>query len=141
MRLCGIEFDSVSAIVALVQHNGDGTFQLIPSDIKRIPVDNHEDSQCLISFVQTVSSLVKDFHIDGLAIRKCTYKGKYVSGAPAIKMEALLQINAVPSLLISPQAIAAKLKSRPIESPKGMPQYQKGAFVVAVLGLDDFNAV
>ena len=131
MRICGISFEPSSAAVAIIECSQSGTISLVDSETKRIPLDDHQDSDCLRSFVRTVNALVRDFAVDSIAIRKCTYSGKYQSGAASLKMEALLQVADVTTALVSPQTVASRCKSNNFTVPENLKKYQHDAFKVA----------
>ena len=131
-RVCGISFEPSSAAVAIIECSQSGTISLVDSETKRIALNDHQDTDCLRSFIQTVNALVRDFAIDAIAIRKCTYSGKYQSGAPSLKMEALLQVTDVTTALVSPQTVASRCKSTKVAIPENLNKYQHDAFNVAV---------
>lgn len=132
MRICGISFNSSNTALAIIDCSQDGTISLIDCPIKQLPLDDHEDCTCLHSFFKTVNALVRDFSIQSIAIRKCTYSGQYQSGAPAMKMEALFQVANVDTVLISPKTVASCFKSGKIAIPTILNKYQHEAFKVAV---------
>ena len=68
---------------------------------------------------------MRDTAIDLIVVRRCTYKGKYVSSAAAIKMEALLQLGETRINLLSPQTIKAALKDIDSTPPHTLKGYQR----------------
>ena len=131
MRICGIAFEPTNAVIAIIECSPPYATTVVDSEIKRIPLDDHQDSDCLRSFTRTIEALIRDYAIDSIAVRKCTYSGKYQSGTPAIKMEALLQILDARIELLSPQTIASRCKSSAFTIPDGLNKYQHDAFKTA----------
>ena len=131
MRICGISFEPTSAVVVIVECSPPNGVAVVDSETKRIPMDDHQDSDCLRSFTRTIAAIVRDYKIESIAIRKCTYSGKYQSGAPSIKMEALLQVLDAATALLSPQTIASRCKSSEFAIPNCINKYQHDAFKAA----------
>ncbi len=131
MRICGMSFEPANAVIAIIECSPPHDIAVVNSEIKRIPLDDHQDSNCLRSFTRTITALVRDYKIESIAIRKCTYSGKYQSGAPSIKMEALLQVLDVTTALLSPQTIASRCKSSEFAIPECLNKYQHDAFKAA----------
>jgi hypothetical protein len=134
MRICGVALDSSAAIVAVIDTDATGNVILYETDVRKVLLTDHEDASSLRDFSQTMTSFVRDASIDRLIVRRCTYKGKYVSGAAAIKMEALLQLIAVPVELVSPHTIHAARKKIEVVAPGFLKAYQHDAFDAALAG-------
>lgn len=131
VRVCGISFDSRDAIIAIVDFLDDNSFQFVESKTKRIELGDHEDATYLKSFCRVVTALVKDNNVNRIAIRKCIYSGKYQSGAPSLKMEAVLQLAEVSTTLLASKSIAAICDKHGCEIPGAVKKYQTEAFRAA----------
>lgn len=132
MRICGVSFGSEVASIVAIECKPDKAYDVLDSGIRKIQLSNHEDENILRDFARTLSSFIRDNKIDAIVIRKCTYKGKYMSGAAAIKMEALFQLNQCKVILISPQTIKSTYKKSKIAHPNEIKAYQHEAFETAV---------
>jgi hypothetical protein len=132
MRICGVCLDSDGATVVIVDTDASGDVVVHETEVRRIRLADHQDASSLRDFAQTLASFIRDFSIDAIAVRRCTYKGKYVSGAAAIKMEALLQLSEVPVTLLSPQTIKAARKKSVVAAPAVLKGYQHDAFDAAL---------
>src|SRR5215831_9690446 len=132
MRICGVSLDSSGATVVVVDADEAGNVIVHETEIRKIPLTNHEDASALQDFAQTWASFLRDHSIGEIALRRCTYKGKYTSGAAAIKMEALLQLCAVSVELLSPQTINAVRRKLDATLPDGLKNYQQEAFRAAL---------
>jgi Holliday junction resolvasome RuvABC endonuclease subunit len=132
MRICGIDPDSDGANVAVIDVQADIAVSVVESEVRRIRLTDHEDSLSLQDFSRTLASFLRDMSVDMVAVRRCTYKGKYMSGAAALKIEAMIQVNGVPVRLISPQTIKAVRKKTEMIAPESLRRYQHEAFDAAV---------
>lgn len=130
MRICGISFEAANAVAVIIESLA-GEVSLVETEVKRIPLSDHEDSDCLKGFLEAAKSFVHDHSVDAFAIRKCTYAGKFRSGAAALKMEALLQVSDVNTELLSAQTVTARCRSSDFAVPGTLNKYQHDAFKVA----------
>lgn len=132
MRICGVSLDSAGATVVVVDSDSAGNVIVYESEVRKIQLTDHEEASALHEFSQTWESFVRDHSVSDIALRRCTYKGKYTSGAAAIKMEALLQLGAVPVGLLPPQTIKAAVKRLAVALPASLKNYQREAFEAAL---------
>lgn len=130
--VCGVSFESQAAVLAIVERESANALSHVPISVKRIPLDDHTDPAILRAFLQGISTVVSDHAIDALAIRKCTYAGKYQSGAPSIKMEGLLLVTDVDTHLLTTQAIKKAFEASGLEYPTTLAKFQHPAFETAV---------
>lgn len=141
MRICGISFESTAAILAIADFDDDGQCRIVDTEAKRADIGNHEDDACLKSFHRLIAALVNDHGIERIAIRKCTYSGKYQSGAPSLKMEAILQLADVPTVLLAPKTVNTACDKNGCQIPGELNKYQhdafKAAFALASKGLSE----
>jgi hypothetical protein len=131
MRICGISFEPKAAVVALVDFVEGQAAAHVDTETRRISLNDHEDGDCLRSFQQTVRAFLTDNSVDVVSIRRCTYSGKYQSGAPPLKMEALLQVLEIETFLIPVQTITGNFQDGEIEMPDSLRAYQHDAFKTA----------
>jgi hypothetical protein len=131
MRICGISFDSSVAIIVIADFDLEGQCRIVEAETKRVDLLNHEDDACLKNFHRLITALVNDHDIDRIAIRKCTYSGKYQSGASSLKMEAILQLAEVPTELLAPKTVNKVCEKNECEIPEELNKYQHDAFRAA----------
>jgi len=140
MRICGISFDSTAAVLVIADFSDDGEVEIVDTETKRAKLGNHEDEACLNSFHRLISAVVNDHAIKQIAIRKCTYAGKYQSGAASLKMEAILQLADVPTVLIAPRSANAACDNHNCVIPSELNKYQhdafRAAFALAIKGAE-----
>jgi len=132
MRICGVSLNNVAASVVVIDCKPNKTFELVDTGIRKISFSDHEDENILRDFSRTLTSFIRDNKIETIILRKCTYKGKYMSSASAIKMEALFQLIEATVVLMSPQTVKSKIKKLKISPPNDIKKYQHEAFETAV---------
>lgn len=131
VRVCGISFDSTDSILAIVDFDAEGGCEFVLSETKRIGLGDHENETCLQAFQRLLTAIVKDNKIDAIAIRKCTYSGKYPSGAASVKMEAILQLADIKTVLLDSRSITAICGKNKCSIPPQVNKYQHDAFKAA----------
>jgi hypothetical protein len=135
MRVLGATFKGPETCFVLFEEDADGDLRVIAEEPKKLALSDPDDTEGLRSFSRTISALVRENHIDRIAIRGCTTKGQYKSGASAFKMEAALQLQVgVDVDLHSAQTVSAFAKKGP-KPLATLHSYQEGAFHAAVLSL------
>jgi len=132
MRIVGISFEAKAAVVAIIDFSAGSPASHVDSETRRIALNDHEDADCLRSFQQTVKTFLTDNSVDTVAIRRCTYSGEYQSGATPLKMEALLQVLEVETVLIPGQTISSSFDDNFV-FPETLRAYQHDAFRVALV--------
>ena len=136
MRICGVSFESTASVVTLIDFDDTTTIAHIPAETRKITMNDHEDDDCLRGFQQTARTFLTDNSVVAVAIRKCTSSGKYQSGAPAMKMEALLQVLDFDTALIPGKTVTTDFDKVDISPPDTVLAYQRDAFKTAcVLGI------
>ena len=131
MRICGISFEAKAAVVAIVDFVTGQLVSHLDTETRRISLNDHEDADCLRSFQQTVRTFLTDNSVDAVAIRRCTYSGKFQSGAATLKMEALLQVLDIDTVLVPGQTIASNFQDDEHAIPDSLRAYQHDAFRAA----------
>ena len=131
MRICGISFEARATVVVIVDFVTGQPVSHVDTETRRISLNAHEDADCLRSFQQTVRTFLTDNSVDAVAIRRCTYSGKYQSGAATLKMEALLQVLEIHTILVPAQTIASNFHDDEHEIPNSLRAYQHDAFRAA----------
>ena len=120
MRVCGVSFESKACVVTLIDLDVTVNVTHIPTETKRISLGSHDDDEALRGFQQTVRTFLTDNAVDVVAIKRCTYSGKFQSGAPSMKMEALLQILDFETVLLAGQTVTGEFDKLEINIPQGV---------------------
>lgn len=137
MLICGVSFESKACVVTLIDFKEASDITHIHRETRRVTLDDHEEDFSLRGFQQTARAFLTDNSVNLVAIKKCVYSGKYQSGAPSLKMEALLQVLPVDSVLIPGQKVNREFNKHTIEIPDSVLVYQHDAFKTAtVLGIE-----
>lgn len=133
MRVCGVSFEPRACVVALIEMGDDAEVTHIPAETRRISLGNHEDDVALRGFQQTARAFLTDNSVDVVAIKRCTYSGRYQSGASSIKMEALLQVLEFDTVLLAGQTVTREFGKIEISIPQSVLGYQHDAFMTAIV--------
>lgn len=129
--VCGVDLSSDTATVVLVDVSSDA-MTVLPSETKRVALDDDEDPASIRSFAAVFNSLVRAYNVNVIAIRKRAQKGPYAGGAITFKMEAVLQLADCAAVkLVSPQSIAARWKKLKATLPQNLNKYQEEAYRTA----------
>ena len=133
MRICGVSFESRACVVTLIDLDVTANVTHILTETKRISLQNHDDDEVLRGFQQTARTFLTDNSVDLVAIKRCTYSGKYQSGAPSLKMEALLQVLDFETVLLAGQTVTREFDKLDITIPQGVLAYQNDACKTAIV--------
>ncbi len=107
----------------------------IQKTIPKIEVSNVDNQEELKMFFKTISAFTRDEGIDEVCVKQRNKRGEYAGGAEGFKLESIIQLLEIPVNLISPTAIAAKLKKHDIYEIKStLFVYQEEAFKTAFVG-------
>lgn len=131
---CGIEIKGNEAIIALCSCD-DSKLIFVEDKFKKIALDvSSQDNYH--SFYETFSSFVKQHDVEKIHLKKPIDKGQQISGANAFRIEALLNLCAIPVVSIHAVTLAAYIKKNPmnIQGADKANQYQMGALAAAFYG-------
>lgn len=133
MRVCGITFDGDAATIVLLDSDGTGDYRVVDCGTKKIPLSDVSDSECVRTFSQVFAAVIKDLSVEKVVAKRCSYKGKYSSGAASLKMEAIVQIQAPAVELLPSKSISTAFGKLSVVPPSNLPKYQIEAFQAAVV--------
>ena len=135
MRVCGIELKSNYTVLTVVDFLSDDIVDYIDLKIKKITLDDDENKQSIISYLNEINSFFNNEKVEKIVIKKRSKKGAFSGGAVTFKMEALIQLypNAEVNL-ISPQALSSYERKNEIIYPKNLKKYQEQSYL-AILSM------
>ncbi|WP_122893163.1 DUF3010 family protein [Arcobacter peruensis] len=135
MRVCGIELKSNYTVLTLVDFLSDDIVDYIDLKIKKITLEDDENKQSIISYLNEINSFFNNEKVEKIVIKKRSKKGAFSGGAVTFKMEALIQLYANAEVtLISPQALSAYERKNEIIYPKNLKKYQEQSYL-AILSM------
>ena len=129
MVICGIEIDKNQAILMSIEEYTDGTIE-VTNDLKKISLENDEDSKSVWDFIDLVKSLLDTICPDKIGIIKLNKKGMYTVGLISTKIEALIQTYPKEIVFISPKTLNT-FYSKNIFPLNSKLKYQKPALELA----------
>ena len=113
-KVCGIEIKGSAAIIVVLE--GTTTdFKVIPTKFKKLSLADSTNQADVKAFYQTINEFFKTHQFDKIGIKARGTKGKFAGGATTFKIEGLIQLAAVPSVILMHGAtIKAKLKKETV---------------------------
>lgn len=132
MRILGAAAAGDSVCLVVLDVEGEKWSLVDTSATRRLFLRNHEDSASLREFRDAFDAFMNSHGIQGVIIRRASYKGLHRSGAAAIKIEALLQLSNHSVSLAPAQSITKNLAARTDEFPMSLTAYQSDAFATAL---------
>ena len=132
--ICGIDIKSNEAIIALCD-DSTGKLVFIENKFKKIALDASNQDHYK-SFYETLSDFVKLHEVKIIYLKKPVDKGQQIAGANAFRIEALLNLCAIPVVSIHAVTITSYLKKNPlnVDNCDKTLQYQMGALSAAYCG-------
>ncbi|MCP3923560.1 MAG: DUF3010 family protein [Desulfobacterales bacterium] len=127
MRVCGIEIKGSDSVLVVLEGEAKD-FQTIDCDIRKISIENTENSYDIKNFHKNFKKFVIDENIDIVGVKKRNTKGRFAGGALSFKMEALIQLLDVKIVLLPSATIAKSIKKKNPDYPEDLKKYQHGAF-------------
>ncbi|APW65409.1 hypothetical protein LPB137_05880 [Poseidonibacter parvus] len=135
MRVCGIELKSNYTVLTVVDFLSDDIVDYIDLKIKKITLDDDENKQSIISYLNEINSFFNNEKVEKIVIKKRSKKGAFSGGALTFKMEALIQLYPNAEVkLISPQALSSYERKNEITYPKNLKKYQEQSYL-AILSI------
>lgn len=104
MKICGIEIDKNQAIIMSIERYDDGSIE-VTDDLKKIILENDEESKSIWDFIELVKSLLDTISPDFIGIIKLNKKGMYTVGAISAKVEALIQTYNKEIVFVAPSTL------------------------------------
>jgi len=114
LKTCGIEIKGSTAIVVVLEGDTEN-FKVIPTEFKKINLENSNNQKAVKSFYKVVSDFFKTNNFDKIGIKERATKGKFSGGSATFKIEGLIQISDFPVVLVHGRTIKAKLKNKEID--------------------------
>jgi hypothetical protein len=112
MKICGVELKGGEAIISLLTYEGE-TFN-VPSCRKvSFSISQSASTESIREFHFSFHKLMEDYKVDEIVIIEREQKGKLAGSATSFKLEAAIQLTALPVHLISPVTIKEQLKRNP----------------------------
>lgn len=135
MPLCGVEIKGSEAFFAVVELV-DGDWKHIPTETKRISLNDDDDPKNVHSFADLVAGFLRDNKLTTVAIKKRGKKGGFAGGPITFKIEGIFQMNRECSVqLVSAPTIAAQDRKYKFAPPETLNKYQVEAFRTACAAL------
>jgi len=129
MRICGIEIDKNQAIIMSIEKYDDGMLE-VTEDLKKIVLENDEESQSIWEFMELVKSVLDTICPNIIGVIKLNKKGRYPVSAVSSKVEALIQTYNQEIVFVSPSTLKAYF-SKNISPLNSKHKYQKPALELA----------
>lgn len=135
MPVCGVEIKGSEAIFAVVEVI-DGHWTHVPTETKRIALNDDDDAKNVRSFADLVAGFLRDNKLTEVALKKRGKKGEFAGGPTTFKIEGVFQLNHECSVqLVSAPTIAAQDKRHNFAIPPTLNKYQVEAFRTACAAL------
>jgi hypothetical protein len=137
MKICGIEIDKNQAIIMSIERYDDDTIE-VTDDLKKIVLENDEESQSIWDFIELVKSLLDTICPEIIGIIKLNKKGLYPVGAISSKVEALIQTYNKEIVFVAPSTLKTYFSKNalPLNSKH---KYQKPALELAYFLLQNIK--
>lgn len=127
MTVCGVTLRSRDAILVVAEVE-DGVITLHQNATRKLGLGDEFKPADVKGFGVLVETLIRDFGITHLVIRKPT-TGYRSAGAAAFVMAAVFQlVEGAEIQFVAPQTIAARDKRAPINVPSELRSYQADAY-------------
>lgn len=131
MRICGVELKGNDAIFAIIDSD-DGDISSVQCQTRKIRYGDTANHEAARHFFDAISGLVRDHHVERIAIKQRNKKGPFAGGPVTFKMEGLFQLNShAPTDLFSGPSIAAANRRHEFDIPEDLTQYQVDAYLTA----------
>lgn len=133
MKVCGVELKGGEAILCLLAYD-KGAFTVIECRQRLFTVSDSESAESIQGFQFAFKKLMEDYHINEIAIIQRPQKGKYAGSATSFKLEAAIQLLAMPVTMLSMESVKALEKRNPLlvdMEALGLKKFQYPAFKVA----------
>ncbi|MBA1201618.1 DUF3010 family protein [Pseudomonas capeferrum] len=128
MNICGIEIKGSELMLAVVTLEEGLPRHVLPA-IKKLGLEDDEDAGQVKAFARQIQALVREHHIDKVAIKKRGKKGEFAGGPVTFKLEGILQLlEGCEVQLLSPQTLGAQVRKHAIEPPASLHKYQHEAY-------------
>ena len=112
MKICGVELKGGEAIICLLTYEGE-TYNVPACRKVSFSISQSASTDSIREFDFAFKKLMSDYKVDEIAIIEREQKGKFAGSATSFKLEAVLQLMAMPVSLISPLTIKEQLKRNP----------------------------
>ncbi len=133
MKVCGIELKSNYTVLTLVDYSSDDIIDYIDLKIKKIVLDDDEDKNSVLKYVDEISTFFLGNKVEKILIKKRSKKGAFSGGAVSFKMEGLIQIYSNAEVkLVTSQSVSSYEKKNDIVFPPELKKYQEQAYLAAV---------
>jgi hypothetical protein len=135
MKVCGVEIKGSEALFA-VATRASGVLEHLPLAIKKIGLDDDDESANVKAFAARIAAFVRENDIQHIAIKKRSKKGEFAGGPTTFKIETVFQLlEGCEVTLLSPQTINAQFKKHNFDLPAALNKYQHEAYKAACSAL------
>ena len=132
MRICGVDYRS-NDLIPVVIEPVEGGWRVVDTRPRKLTLNDLFDTADVRLFAKSVESFLRDAAVDVVVIKKRARSGKFGGGAASFRMGGILQLSTEkPVEFISAQAITTALTGVQHVDADKLPQYQRGAFNVAL---------
>ena len=135
MRICGVDIKGRGAILAIVSSDDENNLTHVDSTSRKLELPDDRDSEQLKVMHRTIKAFAIEHQIDRFVIKSRKGTGPMASGGITFKIEGLFQLSDTPVDFVSPQALGQLSKKNAGSPPASVKQYQKDAYLAAVLHL------
>jgi hypothetical protein len=135
MKVCGVEIKGSEALFA-VATRASGALEHLPLAIKKIALDDDDESANVKAFASRIAAFVRENDIQHITIKKRSKKGEFAGGPTTFKIETIFQLlDGCEVTLLSPQTINAQFKKHAFDLPAALNKYQHEAYKTACSAL------
>lgn len=135
MPICGVEIKGSEAIFAVVEIV-DGQWKHIPTETKRIALEDDDNAENVRSFADLIGGFLRDNKLTEVALKKRGKKGEFAGGPTTFKIEGVFQLNRECVVqLVSAPTIGAQDRKHGFPIAATLNKYQVEAFRTACTAL------
>ncbi len=133
--ICGVEIKSKTAVLVVLNGNKE-EFKIQESKPLKIELEDSCSQECIKSFSNAINEFLQNEKIEKIFIKEGIKKGKFTSGSPVFKIEAILQMSDVEVELVNALIFKNYIKKVSFDlNDHTLKKYQQIAYEVAYYGL------
>jgi hypothetical protein len=125
-----------SEVRLVILDGSKAQFQHVDRAPRKLSLADDENRDEIRAFQDSLYAFFRENRVEYVAVKKRNKKGEYAGGPVGFKMEAVAQLFGGCAVdLLTPQAIAAAIRSNQPDQPTTLRGYQKHAFETAYCAL------
>ena len=134
MRIVGVDLTANDAVICLLDLDAN-RFTVPDCRVRKLSLKKDHTREDLQEFQFAFAQLMRDYHVDKVAIKERMPKGKFAGGAISFKLESAIQlISDLDVALLSSKQVKTTLSDNPLpisSADAGLKVFQDTAFKVA----------